>query len=492
MSARSLKALLLLFLCVSALAQNIPCGDLLSEGVLNGIAARSNGHQMRTQESCEKKGEFGLHYQCVEFIKRYYSQALQVDTHEWKGNAAQYFDADNIRQTGLVANANGSTVEPQPNDILVFASPTDAETRNGHVAIISAVAETFVEVVEQNWSPTGRARLALVRKSNGGFLIKDRSQYKVLGWLRLPSQSTPRLYTVTDIGALPGAVVTTPGSINNRGEVVGAAIIPSDPNPVHGFSWTPIAGILDLFPPVFAASVINNNDEIVGEGFFNGRDSPFTLLNGVFTDVGALTPGITLSAINNLGVGIGQTGDLKAIIYNNGQVTPLNVCTGACISTPFEINDLGDVVGTFNEAGGAAPFYYENGAVFSFGIPAGTNAFAFALNNKSEVVGGIAGNGGHAFLWTKISGLTDLDALFGFDFSEAHAINNNTEVVGTSSGRAFVWTKAFGILDLNQQLVENPGWILESATAINDLGQIAGTGELDGQPHAFLLTPTTQ
>jgi uncharacterized membrane protein len=82
--------------------------------------------------------------------------------------------------------------------------------------------------------------------------------------------------------------------------------------------------------------------------------------------------------------------------------------------------------------------------------------------------------------------------LFGFDFSEAHAINNNSQVVGTSSGRAFIWNKAFGILDLNQQLSSNPGWTLDSATSINGVGQIVGTGELNGQPHAFLLTPSPQ
>jgi probable HAF family extracellular repeat protein len=34
------------------------------------------------------------------------------------------------------------------------------------------------------------------------------------------------------------------------------------------------------------------------------------------------------------------------------------------------------------------------------------------------------------------------------------------------------------------------GWFLSSANAINDGGQIVGDGFIDGQQHAFLLSPT--
>ena len=35
------------------------------------------------------------------------------------------------------------------------------------------------------------------------------------------------------------------------------------------------------------------------------------------------------------------------------------------------------------------------------------------------------------------------------------------------------------------------GWILEQGLAINDAGQITGSGTIGGQTHAFLLTPVT-
>jgi probable HAF family extracellular repeat protein len=45
-------------------------------------------------------------------------------------------------------------------------------------------------------------------------------------------------------------------------------------------------------------------------------------------------------------------------------------------------------------------------------------------------------------------------------------------------------------IDLNSQLPANSGWILSSATGINNKGQIIGDGtNAAGQFHAFLLTP---
>jgi probable HAF family extracellular repeat protein len=62
-------------------------------------------------------------------------------------------------------------------------------------------------------------------------------------------------------------------------------------------------------------------------------------------------------------------------------------------------------------------------------------------------------------------------------------------VVGTSNAAAFRW--ASGVMtDLNTLLVPGQNWRLDAARAISDQGQIVGTGLHDGQPRAFLLTPS--
>jgi len=48
------------------------------------------------------------------------------------------------------------------------------------------------------------------------------------------------------------------------------------------------------------------------------------------------------------------------------------------------------------------------------------------------------------------------------------------------------------MLDLNSLLPPNSGLIVTKAVGINDAGQIAATGTLNGQPHALLLNPSRQ
>jgi hypothetical protein len=43
--------------------------------------------------------------------------------------------------------------------------------------------------------------------------------------------------------------------------------------------------------------------------------------------------------------------------------------------------------------------------------------------------------------------------------------------------------------DLNKLIPSGSGWVLEQAFAINNAGQIVGTGTINGKEHGFLLTP---
>ena len=45
------------------------------------------------------------------------------------------------------------------------------------------------------------------------------------------------------------------------------------------------------------------------------------------------------------------------------------------------------------------------------------------------------------------------------------------------------------MLDLNDLVPTGSGWVLEFADDINSSGQIVGEGFIDGEFHAFLLTP---
>jgi len=108
------------------------------------------------------------------------------------------------------------------------------------------------------------------------------------------------------------------------------------------------------------------------------------------------------------------------------------------------------------------------------------------------------------------NGATVLGALGGDKSSAANAINNSGDVVGFSNSKvpditlfdaphfgacgsnyhAFLYSNG-KMYDLTRQLVDGSGWQLCFASGINDAGQIAGTGLIQGQRHAFLLTPVT-
>ena len=78
--------------------------------------------------------------------------------------------------------------------------------------------------------------------------------------------------------------------------------------------------------------------------------------------------------------------------------------------------------------------------------------------------------------------------------SSASDVNELNQVVGSSESaagnRAVIWDESGAITDLDS-MVSAAGWVLSSATAINDYGNIVGTGTLNGVPHGFLLTNGT-
>jgi probable HAF family extracellular repeat protein len=90
--------------------------------------------------------------------------------------------------------------------------------------------------------------------------------------------------------------------------------------------------------------------------------------------------------------------------------------------------------------------------------------------------------------------MTDLGTLPGDISSEATGINSAGQVVGEStssrlqSPRATLWQASGVAVDLNTFLSAGSSWVLETASAINDSGQIVGSGQINGQSHAYRLT----
>ncbi|MBI5450149.1 MAG: CHAP domain-containing protein [Gammaproteobacteria bacterium] len=189
-----------IYLCLSLFAvstvsaQTPQCGVQLSpSSIWNGVAALSNGIYQRGQNdggSCGGRGQYGLQYQCVEYIVKNAAQrGYDVKPWLWT-DAVTFFDESKSNKLGMVRIVNGdpNTVSPpHPGDIIVFS--VTPKNPYGHIAMVSNVSGdgNTVTIVEQNWSDTGIATLTRKVGTGARYELNPRSGYKVLGWLRKPA-----------------------------------------------------------------------------------------------------------------------------------------------------------------------------------------------------------------------------------------------------------------------------------------------------------------
>lgn len=159
---------------------------------------------------------------------------------------------------------------------------------------------------------------------------------------------------------------------------------------------------------------------------------------------------------------------------------------------------------------------YEGGRVIDLDtLPGHVSSAAYAINDRNQIVGistpasylygydprGLYyrnANGARAFLYDRGKGMVSLGTLRTDAISVPTAINMCGQVVGfsgspqddtfTSGLSAFLYAKG-RMVDLNSLVANRSAFHLTAATGINDHGQIVGRGSMNGQLHAFLLTP---
>jgi len=314
----------------------------------------------------------------------------------------------------------------------------------------------------------------------------------------------PRASTGTSQMLVDGWGWSAARGINSLGQVVGNmyAYYPAYPygNYTHtAFLWTPgdwhsnsgSAVNLGYLPgggtQTSCATGINDVGSVVG---FCGRLTD-TAGNRAFLWIPDSANG-SVGQMFDLGVFLAQSDGCRATGVNaNGQVVGWTHQTdgpvAAVLWQPTNPNDHIDrAVGL---AGGA-----------------GADTRALAINSAGQVVGyQDTPDGRRAFLWTPAVPNGDtgevlgLGILPGATVSEAYAVGDAGEVLGTSGGRAFLWSSAQGMIDLNDYLSPalRADYRLTSAYAINSHGEIAGTAlylydTASPQSVGFVLTPVPE
>ena len=340
-----------------------------------------------------------------------------------------------------------------------------------------------------------------------------------------PTAKPKSSYELIDLGTL-GGVASAPVDINERGDVTGISnlAIP-DPTP-RAFRYR--NGILEdigAFTSIPAPQIsipygINRHGDVVGyspadPAIYGGPVlHGFLYRNGEMIDVtvrdGIIPAGLALLGINDAGDMIGrlrpsvdvQEGDPRLsrgviLIQQNGAIFDLGTMgSGSSVPTAvgLDINNNGEIVGyvrvSDDEIRG---FYYHAGQYEHVTGPpicaALHDAAVGRINDVGQIIGSCSTQGGfRSFVYDTASrSYTELGL-------SASGLNDFGDIVGSASvpgaSHAFLYDNDERQLrDLNALIDAGSGWLyLEAATAINNSGDITGTGRVsNGESHAFLL-----
>ena len=351
-------------------------------------------------------------------------------------------------------------------------------------------------------------------------------------------------YRIVDLGTLGGSESTARG-INNRGQVVGSAKLPGDFTR-HGVLWTVRGATLArtdlgvLHGDFSDTANLNDAGQICGRSSSGernamGNDQNHAVLfqvsdEGVVTrtDLGTFGGAESDAAgINAAGliVGGGPTepkgsdhSDRAGMFWvdANGAVQRQVIEPPGGSSQAYAVNDAGWIVGSSSSKQTylTAATLWRPGAdgklrAIDLGTLGGTYSSASGINASGLIIGSSpVAQGGeeiHAVLWKVDENdhvtRQDLGTLGGA-VSSANGINRAGVIVGSSTYEpglknpvyhGFVYTAADGMRDINGLVGGHPVArdikIYGEGRSINDRGEIAASGIIDGHEHALLLEP---
>lgn len=319
--------------------------------------------------------------------------------------------------------------------------------------------------------------------------------------------ASAQTYTIVDLSPGTSFDETLAYSLNGFGQATGTGYIAST-GELRALMFKN-GQVIDLgmfgYPYGADGDQINNAGQIAGTGYGPGYHA-VRWTNGQITHLGSIDGGYsTPFSMNNSGDIVGRAingdGGGQGFSYIGGHFSALPVDRASCI------NDFDQYVGSVGYYWGLGEYLYsaEHGYIYSNGVltelgdlggGVRTNTEAYGINNSAQVVGYSTTTSGyyHAFLY-HAGGMQDLGSLDAPQ-SRAYWINNRGQIVGTLESTVggvygfFLYSsgqmKHFeSMLDTTSLLT----WSDLVLTGINDNGWISGYGTINGTTHAFIAMP---
>lgn len=280
-------------------------------------------------------------------------------------------------------------------------------------------------------------------------------------------QTLSPLGLIVDIYPFSGDSGMQIHGMNNSGNITGISSSSSS----SGFFWTPSSGLLNI---------------AAGSGYSGAWAQGLNDSNSVVGNVSDGTQ--SRSFVWNSASGISLIPKYSALETN---------------SFAFAVSNSGQVAGYVNFTNSSNGYVWSQSTGYTLihGINPGDDYFSTRdANNLSNVVGVTRIQGGQyrAAYWSAGAGTINIGALSGDVYSSANQINDLNEVIGASENssgfeRPFYWNPTDGLQDLNNLISpSSSGWVLHSATSINNRGQITGFGTLNGNFMMYVASPVPE
>lgn len=303
-------------------------------------------------------------------------------------------------------------------------------------------------------------------------------------------QSPLPVYRVTPLSN-PDLYSPSIADMNNAGQVTGEFIGASGLTEAYVSVGRELRGLGLLNGYSTSARSVNNAGDVAGtavEPTEYRRRRAFLYADGQMRDLGDLGGDwATAAAVNGARQVVGLSGNAfgepRAFLYAHGHMTDLSAMApeGRQVN-PVDINERGDITGTWVIDGEPRSFVYAAGQWTDLGSLGGINAWPNRINDAGWVTGSANRVDIRlvAFLYTPEGGMREL--AFENDAFQVigRGLNNRGEVVGDGYSDhgpcCTFFSRGAVTTELNALLEPGSGWTIYQAFAINDRGEIAGYG----------------